>query len=177
MKSIKKILFIMVALAATLAFVSCSNGSDDGGSSSNNSSNNGSNNNVSDNNNSSNNNVNDNNSNSNNNNANSGNNVSKPSVVATYEANDEDAMLIFYNDETWEITMTLMGKEVVYYSGTTDWGNPAKNGYITITVKKVLDGATGKLRDLSSADQEQEEIQITSGTLYLDFYRTYFTRQ
>lgn len=175
MKSIKKILFIMVALAATLAFVSCSNGSDDGGSSSNNSSNNGSNNNVSDNNNSSNNNVNDN--NSNNNNANSGNNVSKPSVVATYEANDEDAMLIFYNDETWEITMTLMGKEVVYYSGTTDWGNPAKNGYITITVKKVLDGATGKLRDLSSADQEQEEIQITSGTLYLDFYRTYFTRQ
>ena len=30
MKSIKKILFIMVALATALAFVSCSNGSDDG---------------------------------------------------------------------------------------------------------------------------------------------------
>ena len=33
MKSIKKFLFIMVALATALAFVSCSNGDDDGGSS------------------------------------------------------------------------------------------------------------------------------------------------
>lgn len=37
MKSIKKFLFIMVALATALAFVSCSNGSDDGGSNNSNS--------------------------------------------------------------------------------------------------------------------------------------------
>lgn len=171
MKSIKKILFIMVALATVLAFVSCSNGSDDGGSSSNNSSNN-----VSDNNNSSNNNVNDNNSNSNNNNANSGNNVSKPSVVATYEADKYGDTLIFYSDETWELTTTFMGKDVVDCSGTTDWGNPAKNGYVTLTIKKQLDYGAGKLRDLSLAEQKTyEDIQISSGKMYFD--GQYFTRQ
>ena len=161
MKSIKKFLFIMVALATALAFVSCSNGSDDGGSSN---SNNSSNNNA------------DNNNSSNNNGGGNNNIVAKPSVVATYESDKYGETLIFYSDETWEMTSEIMGKETIVYAGTTDWGNPAKNGYITITLKKVLDDAAGKLRDLSIADQEQEEIQITSGKLYfLD--GQYFTRQ
>lgn len=172
MKSIKKFIFIMVALATALAFVSCSNG-DDGGSSggSNNSSSNNSSGNNNNNSSDNNNNANDNNNNSNS----SGNNVTRPSVVATYEADEDDNMLIFYSDETWEMTVEFMGKGTAFYVGTTDWGNPAKNGSISLTIKKMLDSASGKLRDVPLSDQELYNIQITNGKLNL--FGEDFTRQ
>ncbi len=165
MKSIKKFLFIMVALATALAFVSCSNSSDDGGSNNSNSNSNNSSNNNADNNNS-----------SNNNGGGNNNTVAKPSVVATYESDKYGDTLIFYSDDTWELITTVMGKDVVDCSGTTDWGNPAKNGYLTLTKKKQLDYEAGKLKDLSLADQETyEDISINAGKMY--FWNTSFTRQ
>lgn len=164
----------MVVLATTLAFVSCSNGDDGGssGSSNNSSSNNSSgnnNNNSSDNNN----NANDNNNNSNS----SGNNVTRPSVVATYEADDYDFVLTFFSDNTFAVSRVMMGKETVDSAGTYTGVNPSKNGQITMTITKELDFDSGNLSDLPLDEQRKYNIQVSSGTLYFDLYQMSFTRQ
>ncbi|MDE7140063.1 MAG: hypothetical protein K2O09_04835 [Treponemataceae bacterium] len=123
MKSIKKYLFIMAALAAVFGFVACNDEDDD------------------------------------------------PSTVATYKDATGIETVTFLDDNTWSVSGEVLGNKMTVAEGTYT-GDPAKDGDITITMKKAM-GADGKMKDIPNASAEK--VTISNGKMTYDY--TLYTRQ
>ena len=70
---------------------------------------------------------------------------SSKKIIATfeggYESEEEEewtyVFINFYDDKSWDAITLLDGKKEIFYEGTYE-GNPEKDGFINLIIKKIM---------------------------------------